>query len=64
MFGTIFSYFEYTAKQTKSVTSMDHVDCEREKQHFANPSFRKQETTVNCQTQWTHFSKRDKLCRL
>jgi hypothetical protein len=49
--GTMFSYFEYTAKKSKSVASMKNIDCEQKNQQYINPSLDEQEmemTSAKC----------------
>ncbi|CAF3207018.1 unnamed protein product [Rotaria sp. Silwood2] len=45
--GTMFSYFEYTAKHKKSATSMNPIDCEQQNQQSTNSSFDTQEMPTN-----------------
>lgn len=45
--GTMFSYFEYTDKQKKTITSMIDSDYEQQNQQIKDPSSNTQEITAN-----------------
>jgi hypothetical protein len=45
--GTMFSYLEYTAKQNKSTTSMNVIDCEQENQQHIKPLLDLQDISTN-----------------
>jgi len=61
--GTMFTYLEYTAKQTKVPTSMNDIDCEQQNQQSINPSFNTQENTTNSEKPFVYVSDETRVRR-
>jgi len=61
--GTMFSYLEYTAKQSKLATSMNDLDCEQEDQQHINPSFTTQDITTNSEKPFVYVADETRVRR-